>query len=114
MLYAEDSDEQRATIVDLLRRYEVDITEARSAEEEIQYARKGGYALILTDNRMPNRDDGIRAIQAIREFDKETPIILYTTDTDIAEYALQIGATEFLRKPTNIEEFYRVMDVYLK
>lgn len=56
--------------------------------------------VIVMDVRLPMLD-GVSAIHSIREFDKDTPIIVITayTDADTISRALAAGATTIFTKP---------------
>jgi DNA-binding NtrC family response regulator len=62
------------------------------------------FDVIILDMRMP-RMDGVATLQAIREKDPLTPVILLTGHEDIerVRMALKNGVVEFLVKPCDIE-----------
>ncbi len=120
ILVADDSEEYRERIAKiLLKGYDVDF--AANAEEAIKKAQENKYDLIITDNRMPvdkkglivnghmcgyYKNDGIYVIENIRKFDKETPIILNTSELniEIAIEAIQKGADYAIHK-NQLSEF---------
>jgi DNA-binding NtrC family response regulator len=62
------------------------------------------FDVIILDMRMPGMD-GLATLQAIREKDLLTPVILLTGHEDIerVRMALKNGVVEFLLKPCDIE-----------
>jgi DNA-binding NtrC family response regulator len=62
------------------------------------------FDVIILDMRMPGMD-GLATLQAIRQKDSLTPVILLTGHEDIARVrmALKNGVVEFLLKPCDIE-----------
>jgi DNA-binding NtrC family response regulator len=62
------------------------------------------FDVIILDMRMPGMD-GLTTLQAIREKDPLTPVILLTGHEDIerVRMALKNGVVEFLVKPCDIE-----------
>jgi len=116
VLVADDDIEYRNSIVRaLFCGYEVDF--ASTADEEIEKARQNQYSLILTDNQMEDGygNSGIYAIEQIRKFDKEVPIIFHTADTafDVSVEALAKGATEVVSKRTGLGELQKTVRKYL-
>lgn len=58
--------------------------------------------LVLTDVNMPNMT-GLELVAAIREFDKEIPIVVITTkgDPGDSDKGLAAGANAYITKPIN-------------
>ncbi|MDN4501782.1 ATP-binding protein [Alteromonadaceae bacterium BrNp21-10] len=70
--------------------------------------------LILMDIQMPEMD-GVAATIAIREHDKNTPIIAFTANVmaeEIAEYSQQ-GFNDYLSKPFELDKLYQLLNKYL-
>ncbi len=61
------------------------------------------FDLVIVDYMMPEMD-GLSFIENFRELDPKTPIVMVTAvgdDDDVHYQALQLGATDFLKKPLN-------------
>jgi DNA-binding NtrC family response regulator len=74
-----------------------------------------GADLIITDLRMPVMN-GIELLAEIRKRDTEVPVIIITAHSslDSAIEALRLGATDFLKKPFDMEELLLLADKTLE
>jgi len=61
--------------------------------------------LVITDLRMPHMG-GIQLLEAIKSIDSQVPVIVITAygSLDSAIDALRLGATDFIKKPYDMEE----------
>ena len=82
--------------------YQVDA--AFNGLEAVEYARSGGYDLIILDLMMPELD-GLEACMRIREF-STVPIIILTARGDDMDKVIgfDYGADDYVTKPFNILE----------
>jgi CheY-like chemotaxis protein len=76
----------------------------------IDAAKEGQYDLILMDLNMPVMD-GFQATKAIRDFDKETPIIALTASNieEVKEQVFSSGFDDIIIKPYDDYEFYQTI-----
>lgn len=83
----------------------------RDSPEALEYFRTDGADLIITDLRMPTMN-GIELLTEIREYDPEVPVIIVTAHSSLesAIEALRLGATDFLKKPFDMEELLLLVD----
>lgn len=67
--------------------------------------------LVITDMQMPNLT-GAEVLEKIRAIDKQVPVIVITaySNVDNAIEALRLGATDFVKKPFDIEELKIIID----
>ncbi len=83
----------------------------RAPQELLERFRAHGAACVITDLRMPGMD-GLELLRAIRELDGEVPVLLVTaySTVDSAVEALRLGASDFLKKPYDMEELARLVE----
>ena len=72
-------------------------------------------SLFVTDLKMPGMT-GIELLEAIRTLDKEVPVIITTgySTVENAVEALRLGATDFIRKPYDMEELLHQIEQTLE
>jgi DNA-binding response OmpR family regulator len=83
--------------------YEIDIE--REGSGGLARARTGLYDLILLDLMLPGMD-GYRVLDALRETDSDTPVIVLTArgDEDDKVRGLSLGADDYVTKPFGLRE----------
>ncbi len=83
----------------------------REPERLLERFRAHGAACVVSDLRMPGLD-GLELLRAVRELDDEVPVLLVTaySTVDSAVEALRLGATDFLKKPYDMEELVRLVE----
>jgi two-component system chemotaxis response regulator CheY len=88
-------------------------SDGREALTEIQQS--GPFDLILLDWNMPNMD-GFTLLQKVRETDKQTPIMMVTTEAEkprIIE-AIKAGANNYVVKPFTPDTLQQKIEETLK
>jgi len=98
--------------------YFVDV--ARDGYEGIKKAKSGFFHLVLCDIRMPGLD-GLMTIQHIQEFQEKAGagksgfIVITAYDSpESRSRACQLGVTDFLLKPFDLDKFRQVIDHNVK
>ena len=73
--------------------------------EGLEYFKKAAADLVISDLRMPGMT-GMELLNAVREIDKDVPFIIITgyAEVDNAIEALRLGATDFIKKPFDMDE----------
>lgn len=68
------------------------------------------FSLVLTDLEMPDID-GMEVLRRIIALNIDLPVVLYSGNTDdrIRELALSNGATAFMPKPLNADDFFALL-----
>jgi len=81
-----------------------------SASEGLEKLRSEKPAAVLLDIRMPDMD-GMEAMRRIRTIDKDIPIIMATAvvDQKIAQEAADLGATDYIIKPFDLDYLKKVL-----
>ncbi|MGN2393024.1 sigma-54-dependent transcriptional regulator [Pelomicrobium sp. G1] len=77
-----------------------------TAAAGLERAQNEAFDLVVSDLRLPDRS-GIDVIRALREASQDTPVILMTSYSSIesAIEALRTGATDYIIKPFNNDDF---------
>jgi len=84
---------------------------ARNGEQALEIARKERPSIILCDIRMPVMD-GIRFLEALREFDEEAEIIMMTgyQDFSYVRSVVRYEVKDYMLKPIDYEELTRTIE----
>lgn len=87
----------------------------RDPVQALSYFAEHGADVIVSDLRMPGMD-GLELLAKIRDLDGEVPVIIVTaySSLDHAIEALRHGASDFLKKPFDMEELMLVVDKTLE
>lgn len=104
LLVLEDHPGLSQLLKDLFTAHGYDVTVAANGRQGIEYAQGGGYAIIITDIKMPEMD-GIQFLHALKDTgpkDKNGPIIVYSNFAYqySKDEVLSLGASEFVAKDT--------------
>ncbi len=83
--------------------------------EALEQYRTKGADLVVTDLRMPGMS-GTQLLKEIRDTDTQVPVIIITAfaDLDSAIKSLRLGATDFIKKPYDMNELLGLVDKTLK
>ena len=104
-----------ATAGDLFRRFSRDkqyeVAIFRDPAKGLEDIRANGSDLLVTDLSMPGLS-GLDLLQAIRQVDVELPVIMITgfSTEDNAIRALRLGATDFIKKPFDMDKLLQLID----
>ena len=99
-LVVDDAPESRLWLTYILVRSGFEVIEAEDGLQAVELAVARKPDVVLLDLLLPGLD-GMAALERIREVDGATPVVLVTgaSDPGLAERALELGATDFIRKP---------------
>ena len=110
ILLVEDDSFFREVFTDLLKEDGYSVEVAVSGEEALEMIGNGGYHLVVTDLVM--RDvSGLDILSAVKRLDPAVAVIMVTghANVETAIYALKNGATDYLVKPINHDEFRHIV-----
>jgi len=110
ILLVEDDSFFREVFTDLLKEDGYSVEVAVSGEEALEMIGNGGYHLVVTDLVM--RDvSGLDILSAVKRLDPTIAVIMVTghANVETAIYALKNGATDYLIKPINHDEFRHIV-----
>jgi two-component system response regulator RegX3 len=105
LLIVEDETAIRTGLVDVFVYHGYDVDFAVDGPTGFAMAQSGRYDLILLDVMLPGRN-GYEICEAIREVDREQPIIMLTAksgDADIIQ-GLALGADDYVTKPFSVAQ----------
>lgn len=118
VLLVDDNEINREVVRDMLEPLNVAVIEAKDGKEAVDMVGKDRYDLIFMDSHMPEMD-GKEATRSIRQMegaaDSRVPIIALTADAiaGVREQLLACGMDDYLVKPVNMENLFRMMKKYL-
>ena len=115
LLIVEDEFAIRSGLIDVFvfHGYEVEATD--DGRDGLEQAKRGRFDLILLDVMLPSMN-GFDVCEAIREYDREQPIIMLTakvTDEDIVN-GLRLGADDYVAKPFGVQELVLRVEAVLR
>lgn len=116
ILVAEDNATNRMVLEMILDDTSLEIEFARDGAIALEnFKQNNDYDLILMDLQMPNMN-GFEATKAIREFDKEIPIIALSANVmkEDVDKALEAGVNDYLVKPIDVAKLYAALLKYIK
>lgn len=115
ILLAEDSDDNQALFTLYIKAAGANVDIAADGVEAIKMAQQSTYDLILMDIQMPHMD-GLQATKHIISQGNTTPIVAITANAmrEDRYNCEQAGCVDFLSKPINKAEFYKILSRYLK
>jgi DNA-binding response OmpR family regulator len=105
ILVVEDEPAIRAGLEDVLVYHGYEVTSAADGRHGLELALGGRFDLMLLDIMLP-LVNGFDVCNAVREADKELPIIMLTakvSDDDIVR-GLRLGADDYVAKPFSVEQ----------
>jgi len=115
ILLAEDSSDNQELIQMYIEKTGADLTIVENGEQAVEQGLANNFQLILMDTQMPVMD-GISAIELLRASGYTRAIVSLTANAMQADKDLcfKAGADDYLAKPIDLVEFYRVLKQNLK
>jgi DNA-binding response OmpR family regulator len=117
ILVIDDDDLVRATIVAVLERADVDVSEASDGDVGMRLFEEGAHDVVITDILMPNRE-GIETIRDLRRSKEDVKIIAISGGGNIdkmqlLDLAQKFGADRVLPKPFTPQQVLTTLDEVL-
>ncbi len=107
ILVVDDEESIRNLLKSRLEREGYEVTTASSADEAEKYFGNGnGYGTVVTDLKMPGKD-GFGLMKSLREKNTMAKFVVITGhgEKEAAVQAVKSGASDYLEKPFDMEEF---------
>ncbi len=102
-------------IKDILSRANYAVTTAGTGEKALEKMAEKRFPLIFLDLVLPGIS-GVEVFRAIKEKDSEAVVVIVTGygDTPVALEALSLGPVFLIRKPFEVADIKRVLDIVMK
>jgi two-component system, OmpR family, response regulator len=112
ILVVDDDAVTRSLLLKRLSKAEYAVETAESGVEAVHKVKHHYYDVVLTDLMMPGGIDGIGVLEAAKENNLKTEVILITAhgSIDNAIMAMKKGAIDYLQKPINFDELVLRLD----
>ena len=114
ILIIDDSKFIRKSIEMILKIRNYNVLQAESAEEGYEILRKNPVNLILLDMELPGKH-GLELLREIKDIPEYCPVpvmvISGSNDPEVVRSSLKLGASNFIKKPFNIEEFLLKVEI---
>lgn len=115
LLIVEDEEAIRTGLIDVFVYHGYEVTAEADGRRGLGQALSGAFDLILLDVMLPSMN-GFDVCNAIRQADREQPIIMLTakvSDEDIVK-GLKLGADDYVGKPFGVQELVLRVDAVLR
>jgi len=116
ILVLDDSPFMLATIGDMLKRLNYEVTAVDNGNDACQKVEAGRFDMIITDLNMPVMD-GLEFTKQVRTYPncRFVPIVMLSSETDGEKVskAKQLGISTFLRKPPNEAQLKTLLQITL-
>lgn len=113
ILIVDDNQSNRLLLANIIEKYETgyDIEQACDGEEGLNKILLTKYDIVFLDHEMPKLN-GIQVIEALRENENETPIIMVTIHESVklTVSAIKLGVLDFINKPFNMGEIVKAIE----
>lgn len=115
ILVVEDDDMNYIYLAQIFKLIKGELSRAKNGASAVSLAKNTKFDIILMDLQLPDIN-GSEVTRQIREFDKDTPIIVQTAsrNTDETDAALDSGCTDILVKPYTMNDLTKILDKYLR
>ena len=117
ILIIDDSKFMRKSIEKILKVRNYQVLQAESAEDGFALLKSNPVNLILLDMELPGKH-GLELLREIKDIPEYCPlpvmIISGSNDPEVVRSSLKLGASNFIKKPFNIEEFLLKIDIAIK
>jgi two-component system, sensor histidine kinase and response regulator len=116
ILLVEDNAINRQVAIEMLRALDLRVEAVEDGVQAIERAQEADYDLILMDLQMPNLG-GVEAARRLRDLPdwKDKPIVAMTANIFEGDRraCAEAGMNDFIAKPVDPDEFYRVLSRWL-
>lgn len=108
VLLADDSDEFRTIVAELLEELGYEVIQATDGEAALAGVRQHAPDVVLLDQRMPGLT-GVEVAVRLREQGLAAPIVLVSAALDVRDLSRKAGISNFLQKPFGVEDLEELL-----
>jgi DNA-binding NtrC family response regulator len=110
-LIVDDEQDFLETVVNRLKRRNIETTGARNGEEAIEVMKKKTFDVVILDIKMPGGMDGIETLREIKRIQPLAEVILLTghASVETSIEGMKLGAFDYLIKPIKLEDLLTKM-----
>jgi CheY-like chemotaxis protein len=110
ILIAEDNMLIQTTMRLLLSKFHITPTFANNGKQAVECFLQQQYDLVFMDLQMPEMD-GLEAAKAIRQFNRQTPIVAFTSqnESSVMEQIQLAGMNDYLNKAATPDLIYQTI-----
>jgi two-component system NtrC family response regulator len=115
LLVVDDEETQRLMLGNILERAGFEVVAASDGREALGWLERGGFDLLLTDQRMPEMN-GLELLEQARKLHAQMPVVLMTAygTVSTAVDAMKRGAADYLTKPFERDELLLVIEKVMR
>jgi DNA-binding NtrC family response regulator len=106
VLIVDDEKDFMETIVNRLKKRDIDATGVLSGEEALEIMNKKLFDVVILDIKMPGGMDGIEALRETKKIQPLAEVILLTghASVETSIEGMKLGAFDYLLKPIKLED----------
>ncbi|MBN2126258.1 MAG: response regulator [Deltaproteobacteria bacterium] len=106
VLVVDDEEDFLETIVNRLKKRNIDTAGAKSGEEALEVMKKKLFDVVVLDIKMPGGMDGIEALREMKKIQPLSEVILLTghASVETSIEGMKLGAFDYLLKPVKLED----------
>lgn len=111
LLFVDDEDSIRLTLVPILKKYGFDVMAVASVADALTQMDLARYDVLISDLNIEKPGDGFAVIAAMKVKQPRCAKIVLTAypDFDTAQQAIRLSVADYFAKPVNIEELIRTI-----
>jgi len=106
VLVVDDEEDFLETLVNRLKKRNLDTVGVKSGEEAVEEIREKRYDVVILDIKMPGGMDGIETLREIKRIQPLVEVLLLTghASVETSIEGMKLGAFDYLMKPIKLEE----------
>ena len=116
VLFVDDEDDFRETIVKRLNARKIQAMGAESGVRALEIVKDNDFDVIVLDVKMPGMD-GMETLSRIKQAHPRVEVIMLTghANVDVAIRGMEQGAFDYLMKPAEMDDlYYKIQDAHKK